>query len=336
MKATAASALLSGCGNFPSIDPNLPKISALQASRKRKQRSPIALIQADEYTDQLFELIKPFLQHLDLPDLKGKQVILKPNMVEIREGHPVTTNAAVLQAAVELAKYLGAKEIIVAEGAGHMRDTEYLLHMTGVGNLCKKLSLEFRDLNIDELVEVENPDGFSNFKTILLPKTILEADVLVSVPKMKCHHWVGMTCSMKNLFGCIPGSKYGWPKNQIHWNGIKETVIDLVHLLKPSFALVDAIVAMEGDGPINGIARHSKFMLLGTDLAALDATCARSMSIGIDQLPYVQLAGEVIGNIDPQMIDIYGATLDSVTQVFKLPITLSDKSLQKDAKTSGS
>ena len=141
---------------------------------------------------------------------------------------------------------------------------------------------------------------------------------------------------MKNLLGCIPGRKYGWPKNSVHIYGIKETTIDLQHLLKPVFALVDGIVAMEGDGPINGTARKAGFLVLGDDLAAIDATCARTMGVKLSDLPYIQLAGKVVGNVDPESIKILGASIDSVKQDFEKPITLKDKSLLSQATRAGS
>src|SRR5205823_5792429 len=138
---------------------------------------------------------------------------------------------------------------------GHMRDTEFLLQASGIGPLCKKHKLRYVDLNLDDLEKVENVDGFSKMKDFYLPKTIMEADAVISVPKMKTHHWVGMTASMKNLFGTVPGRKYGWPKNILHINGIPHSILDLVHLIKPQIGFVDGIVAMEGDGPIMGTAK---------------------------------------------------------------------------------
>jgi uncharacterized protein (DUF362 family) len=81
---------------------------------------------------------------------------------------------------------------------------------------------------------------------------VVEADLIVSLPKMKTHHWVGVTASMKNLYGTIPGIKYGWPKNVLHHAGIPETVFDINASLPKSIAIIDGIDCMEGDGPIMG------------------------------------------------------------------------------------
>ena len=73
--------------------------------------------------------------------------------------------------------------------------------------------------------------------------------------KMKTHHWVGATLSMKNLFGVVPSGIYGWPKNVLHWAGIDESIADLHAAFPRHFAIVDGIVGMEGNGPIQGSAQ---------------------------------------------------------------------------------
>jgi len=85
-----------------------------------------------------------------------------------------------------------------------------------------------------------------------LPVELLKSDFIVSMPKLKTHHWAGMTASMKNFFGVVPGAIYGWPKNILHFKGIDGSILDLNATVRPSFTILDAITAMEGDGPIMG------------------------------------------------------------------------------------
>jgi uncharacterized protein (DUF362 family) len=65
------------------------------------------------------------------------------------------------------------------------------------------------------------------------------------MPKVKTHHWSGVTLSMKNMFGIVPGSQYGWPKNVLHWTGIHESILDICATVRQHFVIADAIVAME-------------------------------------------------------------------------------------------
>ena len=82
------------------------------------------------------------------------------------------------------------------------------------------------------------------------------ADLVVSLPKLKTHHWAGVTLAMKNLFGVMPGVAYGWPKNVLHHAGIPGSILDINAAVKPALAIVDGIVGMEGDGPIMGTPKN--------------------------------------------------------------------------------
>lgn len=335
LAATATS--IAGCENSTHKGPK--RISATEAQRafKRSGRSTVAIVPCESYQENIFELLKSFETKLKMPDVKGKLVVLKPNMVEVRGPEsPITTNPAMLRAAILLFDHLGAREVVVAEGPGHMRDTEYLLHQSGLGKVIDEMKVRFIDLNLDDIVAVKNLTAFNKLEEFYLPKTIVEADSIISLPKLKTHHWVGVTCSMKNFFGVVPGRKYGWPKNILHKKGIDKSIIDLQHMVKPAFTIVDAVIAMEGDGPINGTPIATKFILMGDDLAAVDATATRIMSIDPEELPYIQLAGQVVGNIDPEQIDIIGSSIDAVKKPFKQPITLTDKSLLAQAADAGS
>jgi uncharacterized protein (DUF362 family) len=326
LKAAAVTVALGGCGKQFEYRREFHPTPE-QLAMKRQGRSTVGIVACESYEEDLFKKLKEYIGELHLPDLKNKTVVIKPNMVEFRPDRPVTTNAAMIGAAAQLADYLGAKEIIIAEGPGHFRDTEYLLNATGFGAACKKLGLRFVDLNLDELEKVPNTNGVTPAKHFFLPKTIVEADVVFSLPKLKTHHWVFMTASMKNLFGTVPGRKYGWPKNFLHHNGINGSIVDLMHLVKPSIALVDGIIAMEGDGPINGRTKQAGFMTIGTDLAAVDATCARAISLDPLEAPYLRMAGQVIGNVQADQIDIIGASLESVTKKFLMAPSFYNRKL---------
>jgi uncharacterized protein (DUF362 family) len=138
---------------------------------------------------------------------------------------------------------------------------------------------------------------------------VLRADLVVSMPKLKTHHWAGMTCAMKNLFGVVPGAVYGWPKNVLHQHGIDNCIVDLVATVRPALTIVDGIVGMEGDGPIMGLPRAFGVLAMSRDLVAADATCARVLGFDAVKLPYLEAAGQFLGNLDEQRIDQRGERL---------------------------
>lgn len=113
----------------------------------------------------------------------------------------------------------------------------------------------------------------------------MSAEVFISLPKLKMHHWAGATLSLKNLFGTLPGICYGWPKNELHWRGIPNSIVDIACTHTPHLAIVDAIVGMEGDGPLMGTAKYVGALVMGADLVAVDATCCRLMKLPPERLP---------------------------------------------------
>jgi uncharacterized protein (DUF362 family) len=238
--------------------------------------------------------------------VRGKRVLLKPNLVEYESGSCINTHPLVVAGAAVAMLRAGAATVAVGEGPGHRRDIEYLLVSSGLYDQLKDLRIPFVDLNHDDVSPVRLKSWFTGLQSILLPASVLSADLVVSVAKLKTHHWAGMTCGMKNLFGIVPGSVYGWPKNFLHNHGIPESIVDLNATIRPGLTIVDAVVAMEGDGPIMGSARPMGFIAMGTDTVAVDATCARVIGLAPDRLTYLKSAAEFLGNIDEGRIDQRG------------------------------
>jgi uncharacterized protein (DUF362 family) len=135
---------------------------------------------------------------------------------------------------------------------------------------------------------------------------------------MKTHHWAGVTLSMKNLFGVMPGIVYGWPKNVLHWAGLQECIFDITATLRPQLAIVDGILGMEGDGPIMGNPIKTEAIVIGTNLTAVDSTCARIMGIDPEKIYYLKSASGKIGSIKEKNIEQRGETINSVRKNFKL------------------
>ena len=217
----------------------------------------------------------------------------------------MTTNPALVVATAEVFRRFGAK-VQVGEGPGHVRDTELALVESNLEPALDAARLTFVDLNYDEIGPVANRGGVCKLREFHFPRAVLEADLVVSLPKLKTHHWVGMTASMKNLYGVMPGIKYGWPKNVLHHAGIPKTVVDINASLPKTMAVVDAIECMEGDGPIMGSRKHLGLIAVGSNLPALDATLARIMELAPERIEYLNLAAGRLGPIDDAQIDQRG------------------------------
>src|SRR6266446_7899153 len=273
----------------------------LQSRRRKYSRdlrpkiSRIAILHADQYSDKLDQLVFDALRPFNL-DVRGKSVLLKPNIVEYVPGRPVNTDAQLVGAAAEAFLRLDAASVMVGEGPGHHRDTDLLLHETGLGDQLMHRKIEFVDLNRDELIKTKLQANYSGLSHLWLPRTVLTSDFIVSMPKVKTHHWTGVTLSMKNMFGIVPGCRYGWPKNVLHWAGIHESILDICSTIRPHFVIADAIVGMEGDGPLNGTPKTLNTILLSDDPVAADYRLARLLSIEPNSVKYLHEAARFIGN----------------------------------------
>jgi len=197
---------------------------------------------------------------------------------------------------------LGASRVVVGEGPGHQRDTELVMHAAGVDHILCEPRIQFVDLNRDEVVKVPLKANYSGLGELWLPRSVLASDIVVSMPKIKTHHWTGVTLSLKNMFGIVPGMKYGWPKNLLHWHGIHESILDVCATVPIRFVIADGITAMEGNGPLQGIPRELGKIVLSDDPVAADATCARLMGFDPLQIRHLSDGSRFLGNLRADQI----------------------------------
>jgi uncharacterized protein (DUF362 family) len=280
-------------------------------------RSPVTLLPASSYDVDFAQLIGRGLSELGI-DVRGRRVFLKPNMVEYEAGTPINTDPLVVIGAAVAFRRAGASSVVVGEGPGHRRDTEYLLSSTGLYDHLKDERIRFIDLNQDDVREVALKSRFTGLEKLALPVELLTSDFIVSMPKLKTHHWAGMTASMKNFFGTVPGAVYGWPKNILHVHGIDASILDLNATIQPHLAILDGVTGMEGDGPIMGKARHVGFVGMSRDLVSLDATAARVIGLDPSRLTYLAEAGRFLGNVDERRIEQRGEPVARYATTFDL------------------
>jgi len=282
-----------------------------------REASRVAIRRVLRYDLDLAEVLFETLREFDLP-VEGKKVLLKPNFVEPDPGGVINTNPAVVAAARECFLRLGAQSVVVGEGPGHERDTEAIVETIRLRDHLGPLEEVFVDLNLDDVDCVPLKTRASRLKELCFPKTALRADFIVSMPKMKTHHWVGATLSLKNMFGVVPGSCYGWPKNVLHWAGISRSILDINGTVRPDFAIVDGIVGMEGNGPIQGTPKAAGVLVAGDDPVAVDATCARVMGLRPERMKYLALAGTLLGHLNEDKIRQLGESIPSVRTPFEV------------------
>ncbi|MBM3979534.1 MAG: DUF362 domain-containing protein [Planctomycetes bacterium] len=287
----------------------LPVTSAVHIARAPDYDAPLADILNAQY--ERFRAAQP---------LAGKRVVIKPNLVEYRPDRVINTDPRVVDAVITLCKKEGAAEIIVAEGPGHWRNVHFLVKESGLGAVLDKHGVRFVDINHDEPVKVLNLGRLTCLDHLYMSRTVLTADVLISLPKLKTHHWAGVTLALKNLFGTLPGICYGWPKNELHWRGIPNSIVDIACTRGPNLSIVDAITGMEGDGPLHGTAKQVGALLMGVDPLAVDATGARLMGLPPERIPTLVMAAlRRVGRLAEAEIPQLGEPIAALAQQFALP-----------------
>jgi uncharacterized protein (DUF362 family) len=278
------------------------------------------IAKAGSYDLDIASIIRSGFQalHITNAEIKGKRILLKPNLVDPqRRTNHINTHPLVVRGAIEAFLSLGAAEVVVAEGPALHLDTILVLEESGLIDVLHTDHIPFIDLNYDDWYTTTNTGKATRLKTLALPLTLKKVDWIVSMPKMKTHHWAGVTLSMKNLFGVMPGMFYGWPKNVLHREGIEQSIRDVYATVRPHFAIVDGIIGMEGDGPIMGAPKPAGVLVMGRNLPAVDATACRIMGINPGRVQYLA-DSEQFGPIRNSQILQRGETILSVRKPFML------------------
>jgi len=281
------------------------------------QRPPskVMIRRVADYNQDLASVMLESLREFQLL-VKGKTVLLKANLVGLDPHRVMNTHPAVIAAARESFLRLGASQVFIGDGPAMDRDTEAIIESIRLREHAGPSAGGFVDLNIDDVERVSFQTHASRLKELYLPKTVLGVDFLVSMPKLKTHHWAGVTLSLKNMFGIVPGACYGWPKNILHWAGIDRAILDINAAARPDFAIVDGIVGMEGNGPIQGDPKACGVLVFGSDPVAVDATCCRVMGLIPERVKYLAGAGTLLGHLKADKIQQLGETIASVRTPF--------------------
>jgi len=243
----------------------------------------------------------------------GDLVLINPSWV----APPVEREAAcitlpeVTQAIADIVTGLGGKAVI-AESSAVGVDSEKVIESSGYRELRKK-GYSVVDLKKSKTSAQMPVDHGKVFGTVECWGLVKEADVIISVPKLKTHDQTEMTCSIKKLKGLLTDKA----KKAMHQEGLFEGVVDLLSAVKPKLTIVDAIICQEGIGPVFGKPVEMDLVIAGKDLVAVDSVCARI--IGYDPretLLTVNAAARGLGNMDASRIEICGERVENVRRRF--------------------
>lgn len=254
------------------------------------KNSNVAVVKCGDYdSEKVFLSIKEAIEAAgDFPDVYNKTVLLKPNLLyPVPPEKAVTTHPAVVEALIRIVKERGALSVKVGDSPG-VASTESAGRKSGVKEVVLRHDAEWVDFSDPALLEYKQ--GVVQ-KQFFPAKVVLECDVLISLAKLKTHEMMYFTGAMKNLFGTIPGLN----KSRFHFNfpekeDFASMIVDLNGALNADYAVMDAVVAMEGPGPGSGYPKHLGFIAASANLLALDAACASIVGYDPLEIPIFQEA----------------------------------------------
>lgn len=252
------------------------------------------------------------------PDLK---VVLKPNLIMAKGTDlPVTTHPLVVKCVARWLREHGVRNITLAESSGGLYTAEYMksVYQTcGMKALCEDLSL-----NMDFSAQTVNtPEGFANHSFHIITP-IVEADYIINICKLKTHAMTGYSGGIKNLFGTIPGLEK--PQMHYRWSDIESfsrMLLELAQTVNPQLTIIDAIDAMEGNGPTGGTSHPLHMLLASRDFYTQDYFAATLMKLDPMSIVMIRQAVEA-GLAIPDELELTGDSIPENLTPFQTPDTI--------------
>jgi uncharacterized protein (DUF362 family)/Pyruvate/2-oxoacid:ferredoxin oxidoreductase delta subunit len=283
----------------------------------------VSIVRCTDYTyPQVLAGVRAVLEHLGGMGAfvkRGDRVLLKPNLLSGK--HPdrcVTTHPSIVKAVAQLVQEAGGVPAIGdSPGVGSLRRVAAQAGIAEVADEVGCPLVEFK-----AVAEIQTDEAYT-FRRFELAQAVLEADVVVNLPKVKTHSQTLLTLGVKNIFGCIPGiRKAQWHlKAGTDHSYFAGMLAELCQIVKPALTIADGVIGMEGDGPNNGDPRPLGLILAGGNPFALDATICRIIGIPPEELLTIQAAQQRgFEGIDPKQIEILGQRVEDVgVAPFRLP-----------------
>jgi len=290
--------------------------------------------QAEERLVQLVDLMGGMNSFAN----KGETIALKVNL--LRAGTPdeaVSTHPTVVSAVARMVKTSGAEPVIVdSPGAGFRFTEKVLTKIYNTNGMSRAADQSGAKLNFDTTFEIVSfPDG-KLIKRFEIITPILRADGILNLCKLKSHTFTSMTGAVKNHFGVIPGrSKPGYHVKLMDTGRFANMLLDLMSIVSSRISIMDAVIAMEGDGPSGGDPKQVGVFLGGTNPLALDVVAGEIIGLPRESNP-ILLEAENRGMQPNHMnqVELIGADISGLRiPDFKLPRTICQGTGQADHLT---
>ncbi len=286
------------------------------ATRRTVSVVRCARYEADDIRSALRRALEP-LGGIEAFVKSGQRVLLKPNLLSAKDpARAITTHPALVEAVAEEVRGAGAVPFIGDSPGGAIRGIKRVWANTGMEEMARRAGIEL--VNFEASGSKAIPFGKYTF---YISKPVLDADVIINLPKLKTHSLTLMTCAVKNMFGVMPGFRKGeqhkrYPKPR----EFAEMLVHLYKLVTPSLNVVDAVLAMEGNGPSSGKPRMLGMLIAGEDAVAIDAVAARMIGFPEGFIDTTRIAAEMgLGEGNVEKLTLLGDAAEDRAEGFELP-----------------
>jgi uncharacterized protein (DUF362 family) len=236
------------------------------------------------------------LEQVDLAPVRGRRVLLKPNVGRVAcAGSGIVTHPEVVAAAIDAFRQAGA-EVTVGESPIVGVDVEEAFAAAGFTSIAAGRRCPLVDMDRRPFVELPVPEG-RLIHSLRVCAEVLEADFIVSIPVMKMHMHTGATLAVKNMKGCL------WRRSKVELHmlppvagskvkSLDVAIADMASLLRPHLAIVDGTVGMEGLGPSAGVPKPLDVVVVSADAFAADAVACHLMGTDAASIPHLSLGAD--------------------------------------------
>lgn len=284
-------------------------------------KSKVAIIKCPSYDqDKIDQAVKQSLEllgGLEKIIKPGQKVLLKVNALMGKEPElALTTHPALVTAAIKLVKQLGAIPLVGDSPGDGSANVQRVMEKCGFVKAAKEAGGEIISFEKAGTEEILSPSGHKKIKSLKISKAVLEADVIINLPKLKTHGWTLYTGAIKNLFGCVTG----FNKASFHFAAPKckdfsVALVDILEIVKPTINIMDAVVGMEGQGPTEGKPRSMGAIIASFDAVALDAVAATAINYQPLEIDMIRIADKrKLGNGNWENIEVLGTTPEEIAQ----------------------
>lgn len=226
----------------------------------------------------LKEFLKFFISYLPRDN---ETLIIKPNLCDLKHWTTgATTDPKFIEALINAIRSYTNPRIIIVESDHAICTAEEVFNRLEYEDLAERMDVQLLNLSKDELIRVNlNGDYFS---VISAPKTLLQADHIISVACLKTHFQQRITGTIKNLFGLIPRRN-----KAIYHPFINQVLYDLISLYHPTISIIDGRIGMEGFGPSDGTPRKADLLMMGSNPISTDMAAAITMGVNPLKVPAI-------------------------------------------------